>query len=193
METVVKKLYEAMFLVDSAQAQNWDTIIAAIKTILEKTEAEIVSIKKWDERRLAYEINGKTRGTYILCYFRADGDRIRDIERDVQLSERIMRVLILSPATREKQDIKSGLISQEDGEMGTRGEVKQAAANRKRGRSGTPEAAATDASPVRNALKPNNMNEKRKISNGASEPEQAEPKEDIGRIDELGGEEAKED
>lgn len=193
METVVKKLYEAMFLVDSAQAQNWDAIITAIKTILEKTEAEIVSIKKWDERRLAYEINGKSRGTYILCYFRADGDRIRDIERDVQLSERIMRVLILSPATREKQDIKSGLISQEDGEMGTRGEVKQAAANRKRGRLGAPEAAVTDASLVRNALKPNNMNERRKISNGASEPEQAEPKEDIGRIDELGGEEAKED
>jgi len=119
LETVVKKLYEAMFLVDSAQAQNWDAIITAIKTILEKTEAEIVSIKKWDERRLAYEINGKSRGTYILCYFRADGDRIRDIERDVQLSERIMRVLILSPETREKQDIESALISQKDGEMGT--------------------------------------------------------------------------
>lgn len=168
METVVKKLYEAMFLVDSAQAQNWDTIITAIKTILEKTEAEIVSIKKWDERRLAYEINGKSRGTYILCYFRADGDGIRDIERDVHLSERIMRVLILSPETREKQDIESALISQKDGEMGTRGEVKQAAANRKRGRLGAPEAVV-------------------------SEPEQAEPKEDIGRIDELGGEEAKED
>ena len=119
METVVRKLYEAMFLVDSAQAQNWDAIITTITTILEKAEAEIVSIKKWDDRKLAYEINGKTRGTYVLCYFRADGERIRDIERDVQLSERIMRVLILSPETREKQDIESDLISQKDGEMGT--------------------------------------------------------------------------
>ena len=119
MEAVVKKLYESMFLVDSAQAQNWDAIITTITTILEKAEAEIVSTKKWDDRKLAYEINGKTRGTYVLCYFRADGDRIRDIERDVQLSERIMRVLILSPETREKQDIESDLISQKDGEMGT--------------------------------------------------------------------------
>ncbi len=119
METVVRKLYEAMFLVDSAQAQNWDAIITTITTILEKAEAEIVSTKKWDDRKLAYEINGKTRGTYVLCYFRADGERIRDIERDVQLSERIMRVLILSPETREKQDIESDLISQKDGEMGT--------------------------------------------------------------------------
>ncbi len=47
-------------------------------------------------------------------------------------------------------------------------EVEQGAAKRERGRLETPEAVA-------------------------SEPEQAEPKEDIGRIDELGGQEAKED
>ncbi|MHC4461755.1 MAG: 30S ribosomal protein S6 [Planctomycetota bacterium] len=112
METVDRKRYEAMFLVDSVQAQNWDAIIKTVKTILEKAEAEIVSIDKWGDRRLAYEIKGKTRGTYILCYFRADGDRIGGIERDVQLSERIMRVLILSDETREKQDIEKALISQ---------------------------------------------------------------------------------
>ena len=107
METVVKKLYEAMFLVDSAQAAaDWDAVIATIKNVLERAEAEIVSIRKWDERKLAYAINGKTRGTYILCYFRADGGRIREIERDVQLSEQIMRVLILSAEAREKEDIE---------------------------------------------------------------------------------------
>ena len=56
---------------------------------------EIVSIEKWDERKLAYEISGKSRGTYILCYFRDEGRSIRDIERTVRLSEQIMRVLIL--------------------------------------------------------------------------------------------------
>ena len=112
MEAVIKKLYEGMFLVDSAEAQNWDSVITTIKTILERAEAEIVSIKKWEERKLAYEINGKSRGTYILCYFKADGDRIREIERDVQLSERIMRILILSAETREKQDIEKALMSQ---------------------------------------------------------------------------------
>ena len=69
----MRKLYEGMFLVDSAQAQNWDAIITTIKTILERAEAEIVSMKKWDERKLAYEIGGKTRGTYILCYFEDTG------------------------------------------------------------------------------------------------------------------------
>ena len=104
METVAKKLYEAMFLVDSALAgADWDGVLATIKSILQRAEAEVVSLRKWADKRLAYEIDHKTKGTYILCYFRADGKRIGDIERDVQLSERIMRVLILNA---EKQTLE---------------------------------------------------------------------------------------
>lgn len=108
METVTKnKLYEGMFLVDSSKAgADWDGIIAAIRTILEKAEAEIDSIRKWDDRRLAYDIKGKSRGTYILSYFRADGGRIQDIEKAVQLSEKIMRVLILSAERLRPEDIE---------------------------------------------------------------------------------------
>jgi len=96
-----------MFLVDSALAgADWDGVIAAIRTILERAEAEIVSIRKWDDRRLAYGINGKTRGTYILCYFKADGDKIQDVEKAVQLSERVMRVLILSAEQLTAEDIE---------------------------------------------------------------------------------------
>lgn len=107
MKTVVKKLYEAMFLIDSAQAaSDWDGVNNAIKTILEKADAEIVSMRKWDERKLPYEIRGQSRGTYILCYFRVDGKKIQDIERDVQLSERIIRVLILSAEAMSQEDIE---------------------------------------------------------------------------------------
>jgi small subunit ribosomal protein S6 len=97
LETAVEnRLYEAMFLVDAAEAEaDWDNIESNVRNILERVEADIVSLKKWDTRRLAYDIDKKSRGTYILCYFRGDGTRIGEIERTVQLSERIMRVLIL--------------------------------------------------------------------------------------------------
>ena len=107
MKTETKKLYEGMFLVDSAlAASDWDGVNATIKTILERSDAEIVSIKKWDERRLAYEINKKLRGTYILCYFKAPGRRIREIERNIQLTEKIMRALILSTESMSTEDIE---------------------------------------------------------------------------------------
>ena len=107
MGTVAKKLYEGMFLVDSAlAASDWDGIMGLIRRLLEKNEAEIVSLKKWDERRLAYNIQGKSRGTYILSYFRCDGDKLAGIERDVQLSEKIMRVLILKAEKVTTDDIE---------------------------------------------------------------------------------------
>jgi len=113
------KLYEAMFLVDSADATaDWEGVDSAIKNMLEKAGAEIVSIRKWDDRRLAYDIKGHSRGTYILCYFRAEGKRVQDIERDVQLSERIMRVLILSTEKQSLEDIEKEPLSQEDSETG---------------------------------------------------------------------------
>ncbi len=96
METGVKKLYEVMFLIDSAEAaKDWDGIIELATKMLNKIDAQIVSLKKWDERPLAYPIKRCTRGTYILSYFKADGRRITELERDVLLSERVMRALIL--------------------------------------------------------------------------------------------------
>jgi len=101
-----KNLYEGMFLVDTALAtSDWDGVLDMIKKILTKSGAEIVSIKKWDERKLAYEINKKSRGTYILCYFNVEGPKVSDIERDIRLSEKVMRVLILSTEPMSQEDI----------------------------------------------------------------------------------------
>ena len=96
METALKRLYEGMFLVDSAlAAQDWQKILNEVQRILDRAGAEVVSLKKWDERRLCYDIQGKSRGTYILAYFNCDTDKVKGIERDVQLSELITRVLTL--------------------------------------------------------------------------------------------------
>jgi small subunit ribosomal protein S6 len=129
------KLYEAMFLVDSAEATtDWDGVIATIKNLLEKSSAEIVSIRKWDDRKLAYEINGKGKGTYILCYFRAAGSKLRDIERDIQLSERIMRVLILCAEDRAAEDIETGPVSPIAAETGTQKQVDEGQETKDEGR-----------------------------------------------------------
>ena len=132
-----RKTYEAMFLVDSAEASaDWEGIIAAIKNILEKAGSEIVSIRKWDDRKLAYEINGHGRGTYILCYFRAEGGRLRDIERDVQLSERIMRVLILCAEHIQAEDIEREPISQKDSKTGIQKDTPAAQTKKRKQKAG---------------------------------------------------------
>ena len=91
-----KRLYEAMYLVDSAWATaDWDGVIQAINTIMTRTQAEVVNIRKWDERRLCYDMAGRKRGLYILSYFYCLPEKITQIERDVQLNEMLLRVLVL--------------------------------------------------------------------------------------------------
>jgi len=100
-------MYEGMFLVDSAEAaSDWDGVNAAINKVFEKAGAEIVSMRKWDDRRLAYDIKSTGRGTYLLCYFKVDGQKIQGIEKSVQLSEKIIRVLILSTEQMTTDDIE---------------------------------------------------------------------------------------
>jgi len=107
LETVTKRLYEALFLIDSAEAAaDWNGINDHIKKIFERNGAEIVSMRKWDERPLAYMIRGKNRGTYILIYFNSQTDKISSIERDSQLSERILREIILRADHVTKEDME---------------------------------------------------------------------------------------
>jgi len=94
-------------LVDSGEAAaDWKGINNTIEKILARADAEIVSTKKWDERRLAYDIDGKSRGTYILTYFQGDPAKIGAIERAVQLSEQIMRVLIIRTDKMSAKDME---------------------------------------------------------------------------------------
>ncbi|MCE5186434.1 MAG: 30S ribosomal protein S6 [Planctomycetaceae bacterium] len=107
METAVKRMYEGMFLVDSAlAAQDWQKVLDEVNRILNRASAEIVSVRKWDERRLCYDVNGKSRGTYILAYFSCETDKLAGIDRDIQLSEIIMRALVLKADLIKKEDME---------------------------------------------------------------------------------------
>jgi small subunit ribosomal protein S6 len=121
-----KRLYEGMFLVDSAlAAADWDGMVALVENILKRADAEVVVIRKWGERKLAYDVDHKPRGTYILVYFKVDPRRVSGIEKDVQLSEKIMRVLVLTTEGRPQemidQDI-AGVTRQEVSEVAAEAE-----------------------------------------------------------------------
>jgi ribosomal protein S6 len=84
-----------MFLFDPAQAAQWETVEKEIGRIMQRAGAELLGIKKWDERRLAYEIKHRKRACYALTFFRSPRSSITAIERDARLSETILRLLVL--------------------------------------------------------------------------------------------------
>ena len=111
------RLYECMFLLSQAEAANLNNAIEHIDEILSRAETEVLAMRKWDERRLAYEIDTQKRGVYILCYYRASGDAAGRIERECALSEHIMRVMIvradhMSDDQARAADDRAGLVTE---------------------------------------------------------------------------------
>jgi small subunit ribosomal protein S6 len=92
MET--KKTYEGMFLLDAGNP-DFNAASEPVRNILTRYEAEFLTFKPWDERRLAYEISGRKRGLYVLIYFKLDPLKVREVEHDCRLDERVLRALIL--------------------------------------------------------------------------------------------------
>ncbi|HEV8607283.1 MAG TPA: 30S ribosomal protein S6 [Tepidisphaeraceae bacterium] len=87
--------YEAMFLLGPTATAEPEKALETCRGIIERHAGQVMVIKKWDERKLAYEVGGQKRGTYIISYFSAPGAAVTAIERDVKLSEEILRVLVL--------------------------------------------------------------------------------------------------
>jgi ribosomal protein S6 len=87
--------YEALFLFDTTAARDWAAIEEEVRRLCGRVGAELLVCVKFDERKLAYEIARRKRGTYVLAYFDAPPERINDMERDLRLSELILRGLVL--------------------------------------------------------------------------------------------------
>jgi small subunit ribosomal protein S6 len=85
-----------MFLLDSTKvAVSWDEAVKHVHDILIKHNSEIVASRQWDERRLAYSVEGHKKGTYLLTYFKTEGATLKDIVADCHLSDLVLRELIL--------------------------------------------------------------------------------------------------
>lgn len=86
--------YEGMFLISQAVATDLAGVTAFIRQTIEKNGGTVIAMRKWDERRLAFEIQKQKRGYYILTYFQAPTSALTTMERSFNLSEQIMRQLV---------------------------------------------------------------------------------------------------
>ena len=89
--------YEMIYIIDT------DLEETARKELIEKVSALITSnggeIEKvdetWGKRKLAYAIDYKTEGWYVLVTFTAPVDLPRELERNLQINENVLRYLVI--------------------------------------------------------------------------------------------------
>lgn len=86
--------YETMLITSAAlDEEATAALVGKFKTLIENN-GTIDSIDEWGKRRLAYPINFKNEGYYVLMQFSAKPEFPRELERNFQINENIMRYLV---------------------------------------------------------------------------------------------------
>lgn len=92
----MNKLYEGMFVFDANHAgKDWPGLEQHVNDLVQRHEGELVHSERWPDRKLAYEIKGCKKGTYYLTYFNAPTTAIQGLQRDCELSDRVLRAMFL--------------------------------------------------------------------------------------------------
>lgn len=89
------KKYELLFIVDSALED--DKKEAAVEMVKETiaTDGEVEKVDIWGNKKLAYPINKKNEGYYVLVNFKAAKDLPTELSRKLRISDSILRYLIV--------------------------------------------------------------------------------------------------
>ena len=88
--------YEVMYIIDTAvEEQARVDLINRFSGLVEKNGGQVNRVDEWGKRRLAYPINYKTEGYYVLMYIAAPADLPRELERNLQISDSVLRYMVI--------------------------------------------------------------------------------------------------
>jgi len=93
---LAETVYEGMFLLDSNRyGRDPEGVAGQVPGMIREAGGEVLVSRMWEERRLAFSIKGRRKGTYWLTYFRMDGRNLVDLKRKSQLNDNGLRVLFI--------------------------------------------------------------------------------------------------
>ena len=89
--------YELTYIIDAALEKNArKELIEKVSSLIAANGGEVEKVDEtWGKRRLAYAINYKTEGWYVLVTFKAPAELPRELERNLQINENVLRYLVV--------------------------------------------------------------------------------------------------
>jgi small subunit ribosomal protein S6 len=91
--------YETLVLIHPEQGeQGARDLTARIRTLIEEQRGVISQVLEWGMRDLAYPIAKQRRALYVLFEYRADVAGLREIERNITLTDAVLRFISVQQA-----------------------------------------------------------------------------------------------
>ena len=88
--------YEVMFILDPAlEDDKKDATVETVKTII-ASEGEVGNVDVWGMKKLAYPIEKKEEGYYVVVDFKGNPTLPKELDRRLKISDNVMRHIIIN-------------------------------------------------------------------------------------------------
>ena len=85
--------YETLFITHPEKGPRVKEFIERFKKVVEGQEGVVSQVEEWGLRDLAYRIQKQGKGYYTLLQYRASGRAVEELERNLRLTDGILRYL----------------------------------------------------------------------------------------------------
>ena len=90
--------YEMMIILDpSLEERTVQPSLDQFLTVVTTAGGSVDKVDVWGRRRLAYEIDHKTEGIYTVIELKAEPDTVKELDRQLNLNEAVIRTKIMRP------------------------------------------------------------------------------------------------
>ena len=92
--------YELMYIVrPTADEQTLAAVNEKVEKFVANTKGQMTKRDDWGKRRLAYPIGKFTEGFYAVLQLEMPATAVRDLERNLKLTEEILRFIVVRVET----------------------------------------------------------------------------------------------
>jgi small subunit ribosomal protein S6 len=88
--------YELVYIIDPAvEEEARKALVARFNTLITDNGGTVDKVEEWGKRRLAYAINYKTEGYYVLVNFSSEATLPLELERNLKINDRVIRYQVI--------------------------------------------------------------------------------------------------
>ena len=88
--------YEILFIIDNAAADEVkEAVIAKMSELITSNGGSVEKVDKWGAKKLAYPINYKTEGYYVLVNFASEAEFVAELERVYNITDGLLRTIVI--------------------------------------------------------------------------------------------------
>ena len=89
--------YEGMFIINAdLSTEITKGVVTQIQELITKNGGRVDGIQEWGKKRLAYKINKRQEGNYVIMNFQMESSQSKKLDQGLKLNDNLMRFLLVN-------------------------------------------------------------------------------------------------